>query len=146
MSVVESRLTPSSLKPLKMQQLEGEEGDGDESEEEWDEEGKTPVERWGHDTLQEIYETYYADGGGGDEEPADDEDEAEEKDPCEEVTENAREMPKKARVSDCFGPPHTLCQLECASECMRAPHTPNNMMLKTSRMQMLFGPGDLVMG
>lgn len=100
LSVVESKLKPSSLKPLKVQQLEGEGGQG---EEEWDEEGKTPVERWGHDTMQDIYDKYYGDGGGGggDDEPADDE-AAKEKDPCEEVTENARKMPGKARVSDWY--------------------------------------------
>ena len=141
----------------RLQQLDGDEeggGEGDD-EEDWDPEGKSPLEVWNHDTLQEIYDTYYTGGGGGgddeedeggdDEEDEGDEEEgqAEEADPCVQVTEEARRIPRKARPSDCFGPPHTMCQIACAAECMRSPQTPNNMMLKTARMQMLFGPGDL---
>ena len=141
-----------SVPKSKLQQLDGDEepagdedADGEEEEEAWDPEGKTAIENWGHDTEQHIYDTYYTEGGGDDEEPAEEE-EPEEYDPCVQVTEDARVMPKKALASDCFGPPHTLCQIECAAECMRAPQTPNNMMLKSARMQMLFGPGELPIG
>jgi hypothetical protein len=127
----------------RLQQLDGD----DEGSEEWDPEGKTPLEVWSHDTTQEIYDTYYTGGGGGggdeDDQGEDDQQEGEEDDPCERVTAEARQMPKKARVSDCYGPPHMMCQMACAAECMRSPQTPNNMLLKTARMQMLFGPGDL---
>eukprot|EP00802_Teleaulax_amphioxeia_P008559 Tamp_08568.p1 GENE.Tamp_08568~~Tamp_08568.p1 ORF type:complete len:461 (+),score=103.25 Tamp_08568:208-1383(+) len=139
-----------SVAPGRLQTLDGDDA-GDEGEEEdaWDPAGKSPLENWNHDTLQEIYDTYYGDGGGGgggDDDAEEPEEEGDEEGPCERVVREAREMPTMPRASDCFGPPHTLCQIDCAAECMRAPQTPNNMMLKSARMQMLFGPGDLLIG
>ena len=36
----------------------------------------------------------------------------------------ARQLPGKPRASDCYGPPHMMCQMACAAACLRAPHTP----------------------
>ena len=49
----------------------------------------------------------------------------------------ARQLPGKPRASDCYGPPHMMCQMACAAACLRAPQTPHSMQLRAARLQSL---------